>query len=477
MLRQIFRKIAAHRLWWVCILVACSLFFGAVGVASQKQPPEPKEESQQTAAPFCRLAEVTAGSAEDFSYYERNQTGLLTPYQNHGAGSGKMAEVIVPYAECSSSDAEDNRSDPRCSPLVRGTVDRVLKTEWFGDTPVCFLASGVKVEEKYLKITEQAYRMPENTLSVDACEENDGGLLLTLKTDWAVPVQLVTAPQTYVVGFQERPYNVESCTAEYLDIRFFDTTAFYGAPNVLPSDMVRDWEWIAGDDYGTLRLYLQKEGQYFGCCYALDDSGNFTFFIRRHIAADPAPVVMLDAGHGGSDPGALYADGTKESDLTLTIAQKTAELLNAQGVNVLLTREGDTDLSIEQRLAAARQYKPSLFVSIHCDSAESASLYGTHTFYYKNFSQPLAQGIQQEMAAVFGDLHPDGASSAARGDLGIKYYPFAVTRLEECPSVLVECGYLSNDVDGAFLASSAGQQKIAAAIAAGILAQLQMNVG
>ena len=121
-----------------------------------------------------------------------------------------------------------------------------------------------------------------------------------------------------------------------------------------------------------------------------------------------------------------------------------------------------------------RKYSPTIFVSIHCDSSETPSLFGTHTFYYENFSQPLANSIQQKMADVYAALYQSDPAKAAESNRGIKFYPFAVTRTENCPSVLVECGYLSNETDCDFLMSEAGRLQIADAIADGIAEQLNI---
>ena len=84
---------------------------------------------------------------------------------------------------------------------------------------------------------------------------------------------------------------------------------------------------------------------------------------------------------------------------------------------------------------------------------------------------PLAQSIQKYMAGVYEELYPGDASA----DRGTKFYPFAVTRVEECPSVLVECGYLTNGTDCAFINTAAGRVKIAGAIVRGVLEQLNVK--
>lgn len=409
-----------------------------------------------------------------YSYYDENGTALLTPYEDNGLGTGTMAEVIVPYAECTDGSEVSNLSNPLCSSLTRGTVDRVASVLGDADNPIYVLESGVKVNDEYLKITENAYLLPENTLTVSTCEESNNGVKFTLDTLWAVPVQMITEPQEYYTGYLDRIYNVAEYTAEYMDIRFAHTASLEGTLDFSASDVIRSYEWLETESGGTLRLYFKQTGTFYGSSYSLDGNGRFSFVIKQNITQDDAPVVMLDPGHGGSDPGAASLTDTYESEVTLNIAEKVAENLAERGVRVVMTRRDEVDVSIDERLAMNRKYAPALFVSIHCDSSDNTALFGTHTFYYKNFSQPLAQSIHENMAAVYQGLYAADEAKAAESDRGIKFYPFAVTRVEDCPSVLVECGYLSNEEDCDFLMSEAGRLQIAAAIADGIAQQLNI---
>ncbi|MBR1811053.1 MAG: N-acetylmuramoyl-L-alanine amidase [Clostridia bacterium] len=411
-----------------------------------------------------------------YSYYESGGAALLTPYREHGLGVGMVGEVVVPYAECTSSKIENNLSDPLNSPLARGTVDRIVSVGGTQDNPIYYLESGVKVNGDYLRVTENGFLLPDNSLTYDTAETVNGGVKLKFHTDWVVPVQVTLAPQAYYTGYLERIYNVEAFTAEYMDITFARTHVLDGMPDISASDIVKKCEWIDGTDGGTLRLYLRQTGAFFGWSYTLDKNGRFEFVIKKDIRQDSTPTVILDAGHGGSDPGASNDAGTViESAMTLDIAKQTADILSQKGIRVVMTRSEDTDVSLDSRIAITRKYAPDMFVSIHCDSAETASLFGTHTFYFKNYSAPLAASIQSHMAQVYGALYAADNAAAETADKGIKFFPFAVTRVEECPSVLVECGYLSNATDCEFINSAAGRLKIADAIAKGILEQL--NVG
>ena len=137
------------------------------------------------------------------------------------------------------------------------------------------------------------------------------------------------------------------------------------------------------------------------------------------------------------------------------------------------TRGVDAPVSLDSRMLMARQNKPDAFVSIHCDSSTSAATSGTHSFYYYSFSMPLASAIHSQMVSVYrNSIYTPGTAEYAAVDQNIKFYPFQVTRVEECPSVLVECGYVSNISDCNVLISEACQDAIATALANGIIQYL-----
>lgn len=450
----------------VVLVVATSLV-----VAAKKDTPKKQKI-------FSGISKISAAKLVDsdknkvYSYYDSHGKKLLTPFNDNGIGTGTMCEVIVPFAECTDSKEESNKSNPLFSPLVRGTVDSVASVAGTAENPIYCLASGVKVNGEYLHIIEDGYLLPKNELTVSTCAQTDNGIKFTLDTVWAVPVNVTLNPQEYHVGYLERIYNVNEFTAEYMDICFAHTAELSGKLDFSQSDVIKKYEWIRTEAGGTLRLFFKKKGEFYGYSYSLDKNGRFEFTIKRNISADTSPVVMLDPGHGGSDPGAASLGEQYESALTLDISEKTAKILADNSIKVILTRRDDIDVSLDERITMARKYSPSLFVAIHCDSAETPELYGTHSFYYKNFSSALADNINKQTATVYSELYSN-TEKQATSNRGIKFYPFAVTRIEECPSVLVECGYLTNPDDCNLLLSEEGRQKIAEAIAAGIINSLQ----
>ena len=186
--------------------------------------------------------------------------------------------------------------------------------------------------------------------------------------------------------------------------------------------------------------------------------------------------VVVDAGHGGMDPGKVSVDGSLEKDINLQIAQKLKKFLELEDVEVILTRDSDSGLydesasnkkvqDMKNRVDVIEGNKPRLTVSIHQNSYHEEYVHGAQTFYYEGSTESsrLAERIQQTMVL---DLDPDNTRQAKAND---SYYLLKKT---STPIVIVECGFLSNYEEAQKLASDYYQEKVAWAIHMGILQYL-----
>ena len=142
--------------------------------------------------------------------------------------------------------------------------------------------------------------------------------------------------------------------------------------------------------------------------------------------------------------------------------------LQKKGATVYLTRYEDKTLSLEERKYIARSLKPDVFVSIHANGSVNASNYGTSTYYFRPMSKPLAKSIYDELVTAWQGLYASSPEKLGKISRGCDFHPFSVTRLEECPSVLIEVGYVTNNDDCAMMADQTGREKLAVAIANGI---------
>ena len=210
------------------------------------------------------------------------------------------------------------------------------------------------------------------------------------------------------------------------------------------------------------------------------------------------PLVVIDAGHGGHDPGAVSPHGgSLEKDITLALARAIRkELLASRRVRVALTRSDDRFLVLEERYGIARRLKADLFISVHADAAENqdasgASIYtlaevasdreaarlaarenkaniingvdlGAHSGDVSAILLDLTQRETMNLASDFARLLQREASDEVEfRTTAHRFASFIVLKAPDTPSVLFETGFVSNENDVAFLVSSAGQKKIA----------------
>jgi len=170
-------------------------------------------------------------------------------------------------------------------------------------------------------------------------------------------------------------------------------------------------------------------------------------------------VAVLDAGHGGSDPGAKWG-GIAEKKLTLDVAKRTKKLLEKKGVTTVLTRGADSGLSLDQRAAKANRYRNAVFVSVHFNAHWKRNIKGIETFYMSNQGRSLATRVHSRLARR---IRTNNRGTKLTKRLG-------VLRKTRCPAILVECGFLSNSWERKRCSSTWYRQLVAQSIAEGIIA-------
>ncbi len=399
----------------------------------------------------------------------------LSPYDDHNLGNADMCIVTTDYAETTSTASPDDTSDPTCTPQLKDSYAYVKDYSVNANTVIYSTTTGMKIHGDLAKLILGAYVMPENKVRVDSVK-TDNDATLTLSMEYLPFIKTVVAPQEYRTGALERVYNVDEFTGEYIDIMFMNTNecSYISEPDFSQSDIIEKAEWYSNSDEGfmTLRLYFREKGDFAG--YSLKKNLNGTVSIKLKKTADnlSGTVIMLDPGHGGyGSPGTYSTSTIYEHEVVYSIANKTADILREHGATVIVTRGDDEALFLDERVNMIREYDPDVFASIHCDGSDNESWFGTHTFYYKNYSMPLADAIHKQLVSSYRNyVYTDTESKEYKNvDMECKFFPYMVTRVEECPSVLIECGYLTNETDADFLTSENGQIITATAIAQGIV--------
>lgn len=187
-------------------------------------------------------------------------------------------------------------------------------------------------------------------------------------------------------------------------------------------------------------------------------------------------LVVIDAGHGADDSGKVGINGALEKDINLVIALRVQELLEAQDVEVVLTREDDEGLfpktgskkklrDMQERVKLINEKRPALAVSIHQNSYSDERIYGAQTFYLKGCKEgKLAAELLQ--AQFVKTLDPENHRLAKENE---SYY---LLKKVTYPTVIAECGFLSNHKEAELLCDKEYQEKIAWAIHLGIIQYL-----
>ena len=168
-------------------------------------------------------------------------------------------------------------------------------------------------------------------------------------------------------------------------------------------------------------------------------------------------TVVIDPGHGGHDRGGVPGQRIGEKQMTLDVSQRLKRVLESNGYRVVMTRNSDEFIPLGQRAAIANRNRGATFVSVHFNSARRAGANGIETYYYRRDSVNLAANIHRNVVAV-----------ASTENRGIRRRGYFVLRRTSIPSVLVECGFLTNSSEGRQVLNPNYRQKLAEAIARGI---------
>ncbi|RFC42568.1 MAG: N-acetylmuramoyl-L-alanine amidase [Verrucomicrobia bacterium] len=176
-----------------------------------------------------------------------------------------------------------------------------------------------------------------------------------------------------------------------------------------------------------------------------------------------AATIVLDPGHGGHDPGGIPGQRVSEKQAALDVALRVRARLQAAGQKVVMTRSSDVFVELSQRVAASKRAPAkALFVSIHFNSAPNRQAHGIETYHFDARSRRLAEAIHRRVVAATGEE-----------DRGVRRARFYVLRTNRRTAVLAELGFLTNPQEGGRVArSSAYRQKLANAVASGVLSMV-----
>jgi len=384
------------------------------------------------------------------------------------AGPGRITTVFQPTLAQTRHDDTVVRLGPgasRTTPLASGV--RVLVDGWQGDQLRCLYSSTHHVwiardDLAYESDNSESGPLPQSTIRTINLLNDDYG------ADIVLPLS------------QRLPYQVDQhLKPDRLVMRIYGATADTDwvtplVPGPKQHNLIDRVAWKQqADGVYEMTAYLKRSRQW---GFKADYQGND---LHLHVKSPPSLspiegkrlnglIICLDPGHGGTESGAIGCGGKREADFNLGIALKLRDLLAKEGAKVIMTRAGDTDVSLDQRVEIANQNRVDILLSIHNnalpDGRDPWAEHGTSSYWYHPQSSELAhalkQGVQQEIAF---------------GDLATRWQNLALIRPSAELAVLAEIGFMVNPDEYAFLEQQAGQEKSAEGLLKGLLQYLSAD--
>lgn len=202
-------------------------------------------------------------------------------------------------------------------------------------------------------------------------------------------------------------------------------------------------------------------------------SKNLQKYVSSGNVVAAGKVIVIDSGHGGDDPGKIGINQAKEKDVNLKIAKKVKKRLKKEGWKVVMTREEDVMLGdaekgnrkihdMKARVELINKTMPAMAVSIHQNSYQEAEIHGAQVFYYSHSQDGKRMAETMQKALLMAD--EENTRQAKANDT---YY---LLKRTEVPTIIVECGFLSNPQEAEKLTEDGYQKKLAQAITSGIIA-------
>lgn len=382
--------------------------------------------------------------------------------------SGALLEVKSDNTMVYDAKTTSTNPTPDMARLPAGTLDYQVKTVSYSGTDYYLTNSGKRIRVSDVNVLDNK-PLGSNPISVTSAAKDGTDTVLKLHTNSKVPFAMSFTGVNYNSG-NNGNYYISSFDASSLVITFDYVTTISASSITFPDSSVFTegvWDTYESGELTKTRLTLslRQSGIFGGVTSSYDENGDLTFRFNGCRNSLNGATVVIDPGHGYTgasefDPGAV--GHIKEQEANLAIAKLVTSKLEAAGANVIRLKTESETYVTSQRASYARQYSPDLFLAIHCNAAgENAR--GAEAYYFTPFSQPLADRISARVGAYLGSK-VDNADGMDRGE---QYNYFFVTQQQDFPSVLIECGFVTNYTEAMALADPTHQDGIAQAIVDG----------
>lgn len=367
------------------------------------------------------------------------------------------------YAKINGQSTEMNKA-----PLLRGGTTMV---------PIRFISEQMGLNVKWDNKEKAVYLITPPTsnpnpgddglATINGISFSDNRLMVAVSGNVKPKVMKLTGPHRIVIDVENAKFSDTFSSNNTIDSNLNGQLSVTGYPDV---KLIR--YSLFNNDPSTIRIVIDLNN---AKNYTLQGTGTGSgvFIVDLNTTTtEPAPppgtggkkLVVIDAGHGAHDPGAVSSSKRQEKDFALAVSLKVGKLLEKEkNIDVVLTRSDDTFLELKDRVKIANNLKADAFVSIHANSGPSAAT-GTETYYQRDSSKALANTIHKYLAKATGFK-----------DRGVKYGNFHVIRETNMAAVLLEVGFISNKNDETQLFNSAFQQRVAESVVVGLKEYLKVK--
>ena len=399
-------------------------------------------------------------------------------------GHTYIAEVVCRSAETMNIDDDVDYSRPTNNYLPKGTVDYCSSTvnSLYVDGETLQFRTLRYGKQLYLKTSSTAQNiiiyngdLPDtNRVNVASFSSEGRHSTLTLDVDWKAPFYFDLYPQKYRNdGKSHLDYTVSDSTFTYVDITFCYAGEFEGELDLTDNKIFERYDIIKNESDNTLRLYLKKQGKFYGWSAEYNSDGQLVFSFLNPVELTTADneygyslegvTILVDAGHGGNQSGTDgFKSGNYEKVYTLLLAKKLEEKLQALGATVIMTRSDDSTVEAEERMNMVRDKKPDYVISIHRNASSSTAVRGFNSYHFNAFSADAAE-------LIYTETEKKSLYELTKWS-GVKWHYFFLARCTECPSVLTENGYMTNPEEYYQIIDEDFNDKCADALVDGIFA-------
>lgn len=322
-----------------------------------------------------------------------------------------------------------------------------------------------------------------NILKIESSENSNKNDVISISLNGNVTPKILTltSPFRLVIDFENtvitgNKYSTETTGNNFTNIRYSNHDDYAR----IVVDLIDECSYKTEISSNICNIYLGNNNEDIIIDKELKPDGEEADENKKPSLKGGTGLVVIDAGHGGSDPGAIgYEDGVDvihESEVNLDISVKVYNILKNEGVNVIMTRSADVYVGLHDRADIANNLDATLFICIHNNSSTIKSANGSMTFYYnsgEDTSVNDAYGLSSKKLANI--IQKKIINSANRYDRGIEDgSSFVVLNSTRMPAVLIECAFLSNEEERNLLKTDSFRQLFADGIAQGVLEALKI---